>query len=269
VTLLSLGNVEASRALFESLVDARSPETVQVASLQALATLEGASIGRFALDRWPGLTPAARSAAIDLLLEDPTRQWLLVEALRDGSIPTWTMSFWQKRDLIMNRDEAVRNAARPLLEPSQQQRTHLVNRYAAAVERGGDKTRGAAVFARVCATCHRLGGTGPTDLGPDLATVRHRPPLALLVDVLAPNQSIAQGYETYLVERSDGRTVAGTLAEQTPTTLTLRQPGGEIVIPRNEIARLRLMAQSSMPSDLDKLISPEEMSDLLAYLTTQ
>jgi putative membrane-bound dehydrogenase-like protein len=267
VSLLSLDDVEARRTLFESLVDAREPEPVQVAALRALTRLEGERVGRFALERWAGLTPAARSAAIDLLLEDRSRQRLLVAALADGRVPSWTMSFWQKRDLIMNRDEWIRNAARPILEPSTEERTHLVNRYAAAVERGGDRGRGADVFARACAACHTVGGSGATELGPDLGTVRHRPPLSLLVDVLAPNQAIAQGYETYVVERTDGRSEAGTLAEQTPTTLTLRQAGQPIVIPRAEIASLTMLPQSSMPSDLDKLITPEEMADLMAFLT--
>jgi putative heme-binding domain-containing protein len=105
------------------------------------------------------------------------------------------------------------------------------------------------------------------DLGPDLSGIRHRPPLALLVDVLSPNQAIAQGYETYVIERTDGRTDAGTLAEQSPTTITLRQAGEPIVIPRREIKQITMLPQSSMPPDLDRVISPAEMADLLAYLT--
>ena len=267
VRLLALAEVAPRRGMLTALVDPHQPEQVQAAALGALSRLDGAEIGRVVLERWSGLTPGARDAAITLLLGDPARQRLLVDALGDGRVQSWTMSFWQKRRLLMNRDEAIRSDARALLEQSPEQRTHLVNRYAAAVERGGDSTRGAAVFERVCATCHGLGGGAATTLGPDLAGVRHRAPLALLVDVLAPQQAIAQGYETYLIERRDGRTEAGTLAEQTPTTVTLRQADQLIVIPRAEIARLTMVPQSSMPGDLDKVISPEEMADLLAYLT--
>ena len=179
---------------------------------------------------WPTLTPGARSGAIDLLLADPARERLLVEALRTGAVQSWTMNFWQKRELIMHRDPELRAAARALLEDRPEARAAIVNRYAAAVERGGDAERGGAVFAKACAACHKVGNGTPSDLGPDLSGIRHRPPLALLVDVLSPNQAIAQGYETYLIERTNGRSDAGTLAEQTPTTVTLRQAGQPILI---------------------------------------
>jgi putative heme-binding domain-containing protein len=100
-----------------------------------------------------------------------------------------------------------------------------------------------------------------------LSGIRHRPPLALLVDVPSPNQAIAQGYETYLIERTNGRSDAGTLAEQTPTTVTLRQAGQPILIARRDIKKMTMLSQSSMPTDLDKIVSPAEMADLLAFLT--
>ena len=267
IGLAALGGVEARVAQFEAWVDPKEPEAVQVAALRALARVGGEPVGRFVLRVWPTLTPGARSAAIDLLHADPARQRLLVDALGRGVVQSWALNFWQKRALIMHRDAALRADARALLEPRPDTRAAVVNMYAAAVERGGDAGRGEGVFARACASCHRLGGGTPADLGPDLSGVRHRPPLALLVDVLAPNQAIAQGYETYLVERADGRTEAGTLADQTPTTVTLRQAGQVIPIARRDIRRITMLAQSSMPSDLDKLVSPEEMADVLAFLT--
>ena len=213
------------------------------------------------------LTPRTRTAAVDLLLGDPRRQALLVQALQQGRIQSWTMNFWQKRALIMHRDAALRTAARALLEERPEARAAIVNKYAAAVERGGSSAKGEAVFAKACAACHKLGGGAATDLGPDLSGIRHRPPLALLVDVLSPNQAIAQGYETYVVQRTNGQTEAGTLAEQSPTAVTLRQAGQPIVIPRAEIKQITMLPQSSMPADLDRVISPDEMADLLAYVT--
>ena len=40
-----------------------------------------------------------------------------------------------------------------------------------------------------------------------------------------------------------------------------------MTIPRRDIRHLTVVAQSTMPSALDKVIPPEEMADLLAYLT--
>ena len=267
IGLAALGGVGAREAQFQAWVDPREPEPVQVASLAALTTVPGEAVGRFVLRVWPTLTPGARTQAIELLQADPARERMLVEALRTGAIQSWAMNFWQKRDLIMHRDPALREAARALLEDRPEARAAIVNRYAAAVERGGSAERGGAVFAKACAACHKVGNGTASDLGPDLSGIRHRPPLALLVDVLSPNQSIAQGYETYIIERTNGRSDAGTLAEQTPTTVTLRQAGQPILITRGDIKTITMLPQSSMPSDLDKVVSPAEMADLLAFLT--
>lgn len=268
IALAALAGVAGREARFQAWVAPREPEAVQIAALKALASVPGVAVGRFALSAWPALTPGARSAAVDLLLADPARQRLLVDALKAGAVQSWAMNFWQKRRLIMHRDEALRADARALLEDRPEARAAIVNRYAAAVERGGDSARGARVFASACAPCHKLGeGTASSDLGPDLSGIRHRPPLSLLVDVLSPSQAIAQGYETYLIERTDGRSDTGTLAEQTPTTVTLRQAGQPILIARRDIRQITMVPQSSMPADLDKVISPEQMADLLAFIT--
>ena len=87
------------------------------------------------------------------------------------------------------------------------------------------------------------------------------------MDILSPSQSIAQGYETYVVELRGGRVAAGTLASQTASAITLRQAGKPVSIPWRDIRRLSVDAQSTMPSTLDKVISPDEMADLLAFLT--
>ena len=126
----------------------------------------------------------------------------------------------------------------------------IVNRYASAVERGGDAARGQEVFARTCAACHHLGGGTAADVGPDLATIRHRPPLSLLVDILSPSQSIAQGYETYLVRaarRPDRGRNAGVADRRRDHAASGREDGHDPA-PRHPAPDGR-DAQSTMPSD--------------------
>jgi len=267
IRLLGVAGAVGRQAALERFVSPREPEAVQVAALESLTSIKGVEIGKAMLARWPELTPAARSALADLLLVEPDRQRLLVKALQDGRVQPWALTFGQKRDLIMNDDAGIRAASRTILEDTAEHRAAVVNRYAASVERGGDAARGQQVFTKICAACHHLGGGTAADVGPDLATVRHRPPLSLLVDILSPSQSIAQGYETYVVKRTNGQTDAGTLAAQSAGSITLRQTGKTVVIPRREIKQLTVLGQSTMPADLDKAISPEEMADLVAYVT--
>jgi putative heme-binding domain-containing protein len=169
----------------------------------------------------------------------------------------------------MNRDAAIRTRSRKLLEDQPAQRREIAARYAQALDLGGDATRGKQVFERACVACHAMAGAGG-DLGPDLATIRHRPALLLLSDILFPSQAIAQKYETYVVERVSGTIAVGVMAGQTPTAITLRQaPGQEVTIARRDIKRLEVSSESSMPAGLDKLVTPEEMADLLAYLVAR
>jgi putative heme-binding domain-containing protein len=266
IGLLALDRATDRTALLQALVDPREPEAVQSAAIKALGQRPGRAIGAFLLGKWPQLTPAARSDAAGALLADESRTWLLVDAIKTGAVQPWTLDFHQKRRLIMNRNEEIRAAARALLEEDPRQRGQIVKRYAAALDMAGDAARGEQVFAAVCAACHATDNTGG-DLGPDLATVRHRPPLLLLADILLPSQSIAQKYETYVVQRTSGTTESGVLANQTPTSVTLRQAGTQqVTIPRSEIRTMTVSPQSAMPADLDKLITPEQMADLLAYL---
>jgi putative heme-binding domain-containing protein len=249
-------------------IDPATPAPARPASRQAAASLTSSdAIGRLLLSRWAGFTPEVRARAGDVLLDDPVRAGLLVEALTAGTVQPWSLGFWQKQDLVLHKDAAIRARARAVLEEDPQARVDTVRRYAAALDLAGDPARGADVFARTCAACHRRGNTVGGDLGPDLATVRHRPPAALLVDILLPSRAIAQHYETYVVERTNGETDAGLLGARTASTITLRQAGArELVIQRTEIATMTVAPQSTMPADLATLISPEEMADLLAFV---
>jgi putative membrane-bound dehydrogenase-like protein len=267
LALLALAGVDGRVAPLEALVDPREPEPVQVAAVKALGRVSGDAVGTFLIEHWKALTPAVRSEAAEALLEDPGRTRLLLAALKDGRVPAWTLGFWHKRDLLMHEDPAVRAEAHALLEEKAGEREKVLKRYEAALDGPADAGRGAQVFREVCAKCHRFQGAG-AEVGPDLGTVRNRPASLLLKDVLMPSLSIAQGYESYVVERASGGIEEGVLAGQTTTTIVLHREGGrEVVIPRADVGRMYVSQLSGMPADLDQQVSERQMADLLQYLT--
>ncbi|HXE80967.1 MAG TPA: PVC-type heme-binding CxxCH protein [Vicinamibacterales bacterium] len=266
IALLGLDGSAERTPLLRSLIDPRQPDAVQAAAVEALGRRRDPELGSFLISSWTNLTPPVRSAATDALLRSASGARLLVSALHDGTVRPWTLGFWQKRDLLMHEDREIRDAARAVLEEDPRRREETIERYARALSAAGDPVRGEQVFTRACAPCHSIGG-GAGDLGPDLATVRHRPALLLLADILVPSRSIAQGYETWSIARASGGSVTGLLAGQTPTSVTLRQGSGQAVtIAREDIRAMTALPESSMPADLDKVITPEEMADLLAFL---
>jgi putative heme-binding domain-containing protein len=224
------------------------------------------AIGAFLIARWRSLTAPVRSEAAEALLAEPGRTRLLVAALQKGDVQAWTLSFWQKRDLIMNDEPEIRARARPLLESPPEEREKVLKGYEKALELSGDARRGEQVFDRACAKCHRLDGRG-AEIGPDLGSVRNRAPSLLLADILVPSRSIAQGYESYVVETASGDMLEGLIAAQSPSAIVLRREGGEDrVVPRASIEKIYASNLSAMPADLEEQVGVQEMADLIARL---
>ena len=268
IGLLALGDPQANEALFKTLIDPKQPEAVQTAAARALGRVKGAAIGTYFVARWKAMTPAVRMEAADAMFLDPERPKQLLEAIRTGTVQPWTLQFRHRRQLLMSRDVALREAARSLLEEKAGDRDEVLKRYHAALERDGDPQRGRLVFERVCAKCHKLNGLG-NDVGPDLATIRNRTPQLILPDIIMPSRSIAQNYESYVVETKSSGIIVGVMGAQTPTTITIRHEGAaEDVIRRDDIIDMRITELSAMPADVDKLVTVDEMADLLEFLKT-
>jgi len=237
--------------------------------VSALGRIPGDEAGKFLLQRWSSLRAPVRNEAAEVLLADPGRARLLVAALQSGEVQAWALSFWQKRDLIMHRDPAIRALARPLLEEPPAEREKILKRYEAALRLTGDPARGRAVFDSVCARCHRLDGRGG-QIGPDLGSVRNRAPSLLLADILLPSRAIAQSYESYAVETTSGDTIEGVVVRQTPAALVLRRGDEpEHLVKREEIKSMQVSPISAMPADLEQAVDVRQMADLIALLTAR
>jgi putative heme-binding domain-containing protein len=270
IGLLALGDPAADdhAALFKTLIDPQQPEPVQAAAVRGLGRVKGAAVGTYLIARWKSMTPAVRMEAADDMFLDPERPKLLLEAIKTGTVQPWTLAFRHKRQLLMSPDASLREAARSLLEEKAGDREEVLKRYQAALEKKGDPQMGRLVFERVCAKCHKLNGLGH-EVGPDLATIRNRPPQLILPDIIMPSRSIAQNYESYVVETKSGGIIEGVLGPQTPTTMTIRhEEGVEEVIRREDIREMRITNLSAMPADLDKQVTVDQMADLLTFLKT-
>jgi putative membrane-bound dehydrogenase domain len=130
----------------------------------------------------------------------------------------------------------------------------------------GDPVAGIAVFKKVCAQCHRIYGDG-ADVGPDITRNGRNDWNQLLQNVFDPSAVIGPGYQARIVATEDGRVLTGIPVEETPERLVLKIQGGKLEsIPRNEIEEDRLSELSMMPEDLEKLMTPQELADLFAFL---
>lgn len=138
----------------------------------------------------------------------------------------------------------------------------------------GDSARGRALFfdrtgPAACVTCHRVGDHGGS-VGPELTGVAGTRTAAFIVEsLLEPSASIANGYETVLVELTSGRLVDGIVRRETADSVWLAtSTGEELAFAAGDVQRRRTQETSLMPENLAELLTVRQLHDLLAFLRT-
>ncbi|MEX2577985.1 MAG: PVC-type heme-binding CxxCH protein [Verrucomicrobiales bacterium] len=132
----------------------------------------------------------------------------------------------------------------------------------------GDPVRGADAFAKAtCIVCHKARGEGGVS-GPELTTIGAiRSERDLLEAIAFPSATYAREYEPFVVTLEDGSVQMGRLGEETANVLELIDALGESRrIPLDRIARREMASVSMMPPGLERLLTPAELADLVAYL---
>ena len=137
---------------------------------------------------------------------------------------------------------------------------------------GGDPVKGRQVFFGpkvACSSCHTIGDQGG-HVGPDLTAVGAiRSGHDLLEAIVFPSASFVPGHEIYRVETATD-VFSGVLLSRGNEAVTLiTGPNGEVRIPRNQVRSMKPSQVSLMPEGLDESLTPQEFSDLLAFLRSQ
>lgn len=120
-----------------------------------------------------------------------------------------------------------------------------------------------------CGTCHTIGKQGG-NMGPDLTSIqRDRSTHDLLEAIVYPSASFVREYETYVIKTNQG-SHTGVIRQRSPTTIELTvSPQSSIRIPVSDIASIELSEVSMMPQGFDKILSQQEMADLVTFLLGQ
>ena len=174
----------------------------------------------------------------------------------------------------------IQVSARPLYEARaaahQRQTAHLVRLFTemqTSKTSKGDIEAGEQIFfsTRVgCYTCHSIGSRGGA-VGPELSQVgRRRAYRAVLEKIVFPNNSIVPDHRSYRITTREGDVFTGLIAREDSETIYLWTGDlAEISFPRADVRKVEALSKSVMPTELDKLMSPEEISNLLEFLIAQ
>jgi putative heme-binding domain-containing protein len=134
----------------------------------------------------------------------------------------------------------------------------------------GNAARGHDLFVRKgqCTTCHRVNGVGPR-VAPDLSDVgAARTPAALQRTLMDPASQMMPINRPVRIVLKTGKTLTGRrMNEDTFAVQIIDQDEQLRSIDKSTIRTMTVETTSTMPS-YAKTLTPEEMSDLIAYLLT-
>jgi putative heme-binding domain-containing protein len=134
----------------------------------------------------------------------------------------------------------------------------------------GSTDRGRHVFMRSeadCMRCHRVGSEG-NDVGPDLSMIgRKYGREALLEHIMKPAFAVAPEYTPYLIETEDGIRAGFVLKQNKRIVEYIAEDGEKITLPAEQVVSLRKQEGTLMPDLLLDTFKPQDVADLLAYLS--
>jgi len=144
----------------------------------------------------------------------------------------------------------------------------IFERQVAGVNPPGSPARGKEIFAKQCASCHRLGSLGG-EAGPDLTGVADRLERASLLEaILWPARQAADRYRSEAIELADGSTIEALVVREDDKVMllkTAREPR-PISILKSRIRGRRKLETSIMPEGLLEGYDQEAIAGLLAFL---
>jgi putative membrane-bound dehydrogenase-like protein len=135
----------------------------------------------------------------------------------------------------------------------------------------GDTERGRKLFLDVkglaCVKCHSVSGEGGK-VGPDLAGIALKYKREdLMTSVLEPSKTIAQGYETIVLNLNKGTTVVGVFKGESADAVNLADAEGKaLAVAKKDIESRFFSPVSTMPNGLSDGMTLQDFADLVAYL---
>jgi putative membrane-bound dehydrogenase-like protein len=270
----------ATRDAVVGLLGPQSPPQLQQAAIAHLATQTDADVVPLVVEQWPSLSPALHADALAMLLSRDEHLRATLAAVASGKLPGAVIDPARLRILVEHRTGEIRRLAQSIAAgrvTTSAERAEIVERYRAALAtlaadattnpmHKPDATAGKQLFAKHCATCHRLENAGHA-VGPDLAAIGNRGADAIVLAILDPNREVNSQYVNYSLRTTDGRTLLGIIAAETATSVTLRRGDDATdTTLREDIDALRSTGLSLMPEGWEKQLPPAEVANLSAYL---
>jgi putative heme-binding domain-containing protein len=253
----------------------QTSEELRVAAVAALGRVGAGSgdagptvdVPALLLHGWGGYGPGLRLQVLDVLFRRDDWQKKLLAAVEKKQVQPFEVDTARRQRLLQHRDATVRQRAEKAFAGAvDTDRQKVVDRYRTVGSLKGDAGRGAVLFTKHCAACHKLGDVGK-DVGPDLASLADKSTDALLIATLDPNRAVEARYVNYVAQTKNGQTFSGVLTSETGNSITLvGVDGKEQKILRTNLDSLSSTGKSTMPDGFEKELKAQDLADLFAHL---
>jgi putative heme-binding domain-containing protein len=258
------------RSICERLVRVRYLNAVAV---RGLALFDDPAIGKSLAQNYRAFHPSERPSAMETLVSRPAFARALLDQIAAGKIPRNDLTPFHARQILSLGDPAVAKRLSEAWGEIRLSTTDRRDRIATLKSRldtptlaRADLGQGRTVFNRVCASCHRLYGQGGA-IGPDLTGSGRTNLDYLLENIVDPGATVTADFRMVVVAMNDGRVLNGMVKAQSERTLTLQTPTEAITLDRSEIEGLKPSSSSLMPDGLLDTLKPDEIRDLIGYLS--
>ena len=243
-------------------------------AIRGLAAYDHPKTADLLIGTYTTLSAPEKRDALNTLASRPAYAATLLKAVGDKTISSTDLSADIVRQLRNLKDDAVNaqiakvwGAARDA-DPD---RAKVIARYKGMIRTGyagsPDPMLGRAVFAKTCAQCHTLFGTGGK-VGPELTGSNRADLDYVLSNVLDPNALIGNDYVAHVVATKDGRVLTGIVRNESKDALTLLTANETVTIPKGEIEDRKPSDKSMMPEDIWAPLTDFEIRSLVAYLAS-
>jgi putative membrane-bound dehydrogenase-like protein len=278
------GDANARRSAFDSLLRNPKPEHFAIARFMindkvlgtaarlGLAKFADAEVPKSLLTAWPDRSQEWRAANVTTLASRAAWAKELLAfiekhpAAREDITPFHARQIRSLGDDALNQQlTKVWGELRDTPEAKKQEIAKWRSSLTADTLAKADAGKGRALFATVCAACHKMYGEGAA-IAPELTGSDRHNLNYLLENIVDPNAVVPADYRMTIVKLKDGRTLSGVIPEQNEKAITVQTPAERVTIPRSDIAEMQQLSQSFMPEGLLTALGEENVKHLIAYL---
>jgi putative heme-binding domain-containing protein len=247
-------------------------QNLRNAALKGLAAYDDAKTPGIILNKYASFSTEDKRAALNTLAARPAYGMALLDAIAAKKVPAADVSADLVRQLRNLGDADLEKQIASVwgvVRSSPADRIAVMKQYKGLVMKPSavDLSLGRAVYAKTCASCHKLFGVGG-DVGPDITGSNRANLDYLLENVLDPSAIIPKEYAASVLALKDGRVVTGIVKSENARSVTVATQNETLTLPRDEIDALKPGTTSLMPDDQLKPMNEAEIRALFAYLMT-